>query len=118
MDFNYKKIWNIRADSTVSAESAEISDSLGISNILATLLLNRGYKTVRDVKAFLGKSTEILHDPFLMNDMEKGAKRILEAVENKEKISVYGSFKSKEGYVAIAYIAPVLGFITIPVALF
>lgn len=92
MDFNYKKIWNIRADSTVSAESAEISDSLGISNILATLLLNRGYKTVRDVKAFLGKSTEILHDPFLMNDMEKGAKRILEAVENKEKISVYGDY--------------------------
>lgn len=92
MDYNYKKIWNIRADSTVSKEATKISDSLGISNILATLLLNRGYRTERDVRAFLGKSTEVLHNPFLMNDMEKGALRILEAVKNKEKISVYGDY--------------------------
>ena len=92
MDYKSKKIWNIRSDSAVTREAKEISDSLGISNILATLLLNRGYKTVRDVQAFLGKSTEILHDPFLMNDMEKGAMRILKAVENKEKIAVYGDY--------------------------
>ena len=92
MNYKNKKIWNIRSENAASKEATQISDSMGISKILATLLLNRGYKTVRDVTAFLGKSTEILHDPFLMNDMEKGAMRILEAVEKKERISVYGDY--------------------------
>lgn len=92
MDYNYKKIWNIRSDSTVTPEAMDISHRLGISHILATLLINRGYNTVDGVRAFLGKSTEVLHDPFLMNDMKKGATRILEAVENREKISVYGDY--------------------------
>jgi len=92
MDYNYRKKWNIRSECAASDEAIGISKGLGISNILATLLLNRGYKTERDVRAFLGKSTEILHDPFLMNDMEKGAKRILQAIENKEKISIYGDY--------------------------
>ncbi|MBQ8392553.1 MAG: single-stranded-DNA-specific exonuclease RecJ [Clostridia bacterium] len=86
------KIWNIRADSSLLPGALDISEGLGISPILATLLLNRGYSTVEGVRTFLGKSTEILHDPFMINDMEKGAKRILEAVRNNEKIYVYGDY--------------------------
>ena len=92
MNYKNKKIWNIKSGDTSSPKAIEIAEGLGISRILATLLINRGYDTVDGVRAFLGKSTEILHDPFLMNDMEKGAERILKAIENKERISVYGDY--------------------------
>ena len=75
MNYKNKKIWNIKSGDTSSPKAIEIAEELGISRILATLLINRGYDTVDGVRAFLGKSTEILHDPFLMNDMEKGAER-------------------------------------------
>ena len=86
------KIWNIIASGTYSAEAKIIADSVGISEILATLLVNRGYNTVDSAKAFIGKSTEILHDPFLLNGMDKGVRRILDAVKNKEKIAIYGDY--------------------------
>ena len=92
MDIKNKKIWNIIAEDTDSADARLISDSVGISEILATLLINRGYTTVDDAQAILGKSTEILHDSFLLNDMEKGALRILDAVSRGELISVYGDY--------------------------
>ena len=87
-----EKIWNIIASGASSAEAKIIADSVGISEILATLLVNRGYNTVDSAKSFIGKSTEILHDPFLLNGMGRGAERILDAVKNKEKIAIYGDY--------------------------
>ncbi|MBQ8344332.1 MAG: single-stranded-DNA-specific exonuclease RecJ [Clostridia bacterium] len=92
MSTRKEKIWNIIASGASSAEAKGIAESVGISEILATLLVNRGYNTIDSAKAFIGKSTEILHDPFLLNGMREGAERILRAVEKKEKISVYGDY--------------------------
>ncbi len=86
-----RKVWNVKAEST-SAIAMELMKALGIGEVLATLIVNRGYTTIEAARSFLEKSTEILHDPFLLNDMEKGAKRILDAVKNKENICIYGDY--------------------------
>ena len=74
------------------ASSSEISSRLGIGRILSDILVQRGYDTPEKADNFLKKGMTFFHDPFLMNDMEKGVDRIFKAIENKERITVYGDY--------------------------
>lgn len=87
-----RKKWNIKGNFVDASFSNELSSALGISDVLSTLIINRGYTSIDDARAFISKSAETLHDPFLLNDMEKGCKRILDAIKNGEKISIYGDY--------------------------
>ncbi len=87
-----RKKWNIKGNFVDASFSKELSSALGISDVLSTLIINRGYTSIDDARAFVSKSAETLHDPFLLNDMEKGCKRILDAIKNGEKISIYGDY--------------------------
>ena len=86
-----EKIWNVgsRSDST---EITEIAKTLGISIPTANLLYNRGYRTPADATAFIRLEAELFHDPFLMTDMKKAAERIVTAIENGERIAIYGDY--------------------------
>lgn len=86
-----KKIWNIGTRSD-SAEVMNISKTLGVSVPTANLLYNRGYVTPSDASSFIRLETELFHDPFLMTDMKKAAERIVTAMENGEKIAIYGDY--------------------------
>lgn len=86
------KKWVVKADPLEREVISKIALSLGCSNTLATLIFNRGYKDKESACAFLEKSQEILHSPFLLNDMEKATSRIITAVKNNEKITVYGDY--------------------------
>lgn len=70
----------------------EIAERLDISLPTAQLLINRGCENTEDARKFLRKETEQLHDPFLMKDMDKAAERIVAALENEEKIVIYGDY--------------------------
>lgn len=70
----------------------EISKELKITVPTAQLLVNRGCLTPTEAESFLKKEEEQLHDPFMMQDMDKAAYRIIEAVENEEKIVIYGDY--------------------------
>lgn len=87
-----RKKWNIKGNLVDASFSKELSSALGISDVLSTLIINRGYTSIDDARAFISKSAETLHDPFLLNDMEKGCNRILDAIKNGEKISIYGDY--------------------------
>ena len=65
---------------------------LGISPVLANLLINRGYQEPHEVMEFLNPSLHQLSSPFEMLNMGAAVERILEAVERKEKIVVYGDY--------------------------
>lgn len=65
---------------------------LGISSLPAKLLAVRGIKTAQEARKFLDKDVSALHDPFLMRDMDKAVRRIRRAVDENEKIAVYGDY--------------------------
>lgn len=70
----------------------QLSGALGVSDVIATLLIQRGIHTAEQAKAFFNPDLNQLHDPFLMNDMEKAVARLMEALEKKQKILVYGDY--------------------------
>lgn len=62
-----------------------------INNLLATVLVNRGINCENIVK-FLNPTRHDFHNPFEMPDMEKAVKRIMTAIEKKEKIVIFGDY--------------------------
>ena len=69
-----------------------LSKELNISPILAGLLVQRGINTFEDARRFFRPDFAFLHDPFLMADMEKATDRLTEAIQNNEKILIYGDY--------------------------
>lgn len=62
------------------------------TGLIEALLENRGILGDKEKTDFLNVDYGKLHSPFLFGQMEKAAKRIWEAVENKEKILIYGDY--------------------------
>lgn len=80
-----------------------LSESLGIDEILANLLVQRGITTYDEAKNFFRPSLEHLHDPFLMKDMDKAVDRLQKAMNYGEKILIYGDY-DVDGTTAVALI--------------
>lgn len=88
------KRWIVSPCPTGDAASACacISRELGVGEILARLLYDRGYRTPDAARSFLCLENEMLGDPFALKDMELAVKRIHEAILKNEKITVYGDY--------------------------
>jgi single-stranded-DNA-specific exonuclease len=97
-----KKRWVIK-----SMADREVIDSLSrelnIHPILANLLIQRGHNTFDKAKAFFRPSLSMLHDPFLMKDMDLAISRIDRAISAKERILVYGDY-DVDGTTAVALV--------------
>ncbi|WP_424658569.1 hypothetical protein [Desulfofundulus sp.] len=59
---------------------------MGISPLLARLLVNRGVLTVEDARLFLKGNLNHMGDPYLLPDMHRAVARILAAVKSRENI--------------------------------
>lgn len=70
----------------------EIVEKHNINELLARILLNRNIDTDEKISKFLYPKLEDLNDPYLFKGMDKAVDRILKAVENKEKITIYGDY--------------------------
>lgn len=92
MEKQQRKKWEVKFTPDKEKYTDEISAGTGLCRTMAKLLVNRGYTDVKSANDFLGKRTEILHDPFLLDDMEKGAAKILECIKAGRKITVYGDY--------------------------
>jgi single-stranded-DNA-specific exonuclease len=69
-----------------------IEDNLGVSHILALLLVNRGVKTLEEAEKFLHLTLYDVYEPYLLKDMDKAVGRIKKAINNKEKIYIHGDY--------------------------
>ena len=89
-----EKVWITNTPDTREANNAvsAISRELGINPIIAKLLYNRGYQDPTSATSFVRMENEMLRNPFDMADMMKGVQRIKKALDNKEKITVYGDY--------------------------
>ncbi len=69
-----------------------LQKSLNIHRIFCELLVQRGITTFEDAKLFFRPSLTHLHDPFLMKGMEAAVLRLEKAIQNQEKILLYGDY--------------------------
>lgn len=85
-----ERIWEIRQYDEHKAGC--LAAELGISPLVTGILLERGLNDTESMREFLYGSSTPFHDPFLMKDMEKSVARIEKALEQGEKITVYGDY--------------------------
>src|SRR5690242_1223397 len=84
------KRWIVRRHDLNAASS--LAQTLGVSPILATLLINRGYSDEVSARAFLAPAYDQLHEPFLMLGMREAVARVKHALETNEPILIYGDY--------------------------
>ena len=82
---------------------AEIVKVLNIDENLATLLVQRGITNYEEAKTFFRPSLSQLHDPFLMKDMDRAVERVIRAINDGEKVLVYGDY-DVDGTTAVAVV--------------
>ena len=73
-------------------EVEKIENKYKINKLLATILVNRNIKEPKDIRLFLKPTREDFHDPYLIKDMEIAVQRIIKAINNKEKVTIYGDY--------------------------
>lgn len=71
---------------------ASLAEELKVDTFIAQILCNRGITNFNEAKKFFRPSLDDLHDPFLMEDMEKAVKRLDQAIQNNEKILIFGDY--------------------------
>lgn len=81
----------------------QLAASLGVSESLALLMVQRNITTAEEADAFFNPLLDYLHDPFLMKDMNIAVDRISTAVKRNEKILVYGDY-DVDGTTAVALV--------------
>ena len=86
-----------------TAAAKELAEKIGMSPILADLLIQRGIKTESAAKRFFRPMLNELIDPFLMNDMDVAVDRLNDAMGRKERIMVYGDY-DVDGCTAVALV--------------
>lgn len=69
-----------------------VQEEFGLSRLLATIIVNKGLKTKQEIEVFLNPTRNDFHDPYLMPDMKIAVDRIVKAIENKEKVIIYGDY--------------------------
>src|SRR5258708_36167573 len=74
------------------SQAAELASALGLSQIVAGLLVARGHHDLDSARAFLTPSLDQLHDPYLMRGMTDAVKRLVRAIDNREPILIYGDY--------------------------
>ncbi len=99
---NYK--WHYEApDAATAAAAAALATELAIHPALARMLLERGITSAQQARHFFRPPLTELHDPFLMNDMQRAVDRLNLAMGRKERIMVYGDY-DVDGCTAVALV--------------
>ncbi|WP_455091696.1 single-stranded-DNA-specific exonuclease RecJ [Prevotella jejuni] len=96
--------WNyIPPTDTQDNAAKDLGEKLGISPILASLLIRRGITTESAAKRFFRPQLADLINPFLMKDMDAAVDRLNDAMGHKERILVYGDY-DVDGCTAVALV--------------
>ena len=72
-------------------EAERIAEKFNISLITAKIIASKKLSD-EQIKIFLEPTRDNFYDPFLLPDMNRGIERILKAIENKEKVVIFGDY--------------------------
>ena len=96
--------WNYEPPTSDRQQAAaELAEKIGMSPVMAGLLIARGIRTESAAKRFFRPMLNELIDPFLMNDMDVAVDRLNDAMGRKERIMVYGDY-DVDGCTAVALV--------------
>jgi len=86
-----QKSWRIKKPADIN-DLKHLSAALNVDMAIANLLIQRGVKTFSEARSFFRPKLTDLHDPFLMKDMDKAVARVKKAIDNNEKVMIYGDY--------------------------
>ena len=96
--------WNYEPPTSDQRKAAEeLGQKMGVSPVIAFLLLRRGITTESAAKRFFRPQLADLINPFLMKDMDAAVDRLNDAMGRKERILVYGDY-DVDGCTAVALV--------------
>lgn len=98
--------WIIKDQPDGSAVSL-LMQNAGLTHLVASLLIQRGLREIEDVLGFLNPTVSALHPFFLMKDMTRAVSRLHQAIEDEERILIYGDY-DVDGTTAVAMMASYL----------
>ena len=78
-----------------------------LNSKILEILNKRGIVSEEDINEFLSDKPQKTYDPFLLHDMEAGVDLILSAIDNGEKICIYGDYDT-DGVTSVALLRDVL----------
>jgi len=84
------KRWTIKKHDFETVKA--LSEKLHVKPLIAALLISRGHETEEKAHKFLNPQHGDLHEPLLLKGMKEAVERILKAIENKEKILIWGDY--------------------------
>ena len=84
------KRWIVREHDAERA--ASLARVLGVSPILAALLINRGYADERAARVYLSPAYDQLHEPYAMLGMKEAVARLQYAITTGERVLIYGDY--------------------------
>ncbi len=88
----HKLKWEYKSQALEPDEINNFSKQFRFGYVFSTVLLNRGINTEEHLKKYFTKSLEFVHNPSLLPDIENATERIIFAIQNKEKIVIYGDY--------------------------
>lgn len=101
-----KSRWNFKEEPDFNTIE-KLKSELKVSEITAFMLAQRGIADRESAMLFFSDSLKHLHDPFLMKDMQNAVERINKAIENQEKILIYGDY-DVDGTTAVSIMFSIL----------
>lgn len=87
-----QKNWVYKCSGLKREEVEEFAKKFGMSLVMAVVFLNRGIDTEEKLKNYLKKPLECIYNPMLLPNMEEACQRIKRALDEGEKITVYGDY--------------------------
>src|ERR1700712_243082 len=85
-----QKRWTIKEPDTEKVLA--LSDAMKVHPLIARILVGRGVEHFEDAKNYFRPDISQLHDPWLMKDMDLAVERILLAIDQNEKILIFGDY--------------------------
>ncbi len=101
-----EKLWSLKPKPD-SQKVDKLAQALNIPEGIAYLLVQRGIETFEQARAYFRPDIAALHDPFLMQDMAVAVQRIEKALQQEERILIYGDY-DVDGTTSVALLATYL----------
>ncbi len=85
-----KREWQISEIDDALCE--KVAKECNLLPLTAKILINRGLLEKEEIETFLNKDSIPMYDPFLLKDMDKAVERILQAIDKKQRVCIYGDY--------------------------